>query len=110
MPPSDGKLSVFAIAGLAEEAVWLLGHTYVAAPTGKTLHARADITTRVVAEVGLQMDPDNIPPRDANVIGWPAGKSEQKLKAEMLAEAAILRLPPSTAQPGLEGVEERLIR
>jgi hypothetical protein len=45
-----------------------------------------------VAEVGLKIDADDIPPHHANIVGWPNDASEVKLKALMLADKALLRL------------------
>jgi hypothetical protein len=43
MPPSDLKLSVFRIAGLAEREVWSIGQRYVADPQAKKVYGRADV-------------------------------------------------------------------
>ena len=45
-----------------------------------------------VRETGLTIDPDNDPPRHANILGWPEEKSEQKLIALELSESAKLKL------------------
>ena len=94
MPPQDLKLSVFRTQGLSDSRIWELGEEEVIkkAPTPKTLYGRADIVPLIVKMVGLEVDPDNIPPRHANIARWPQEKSEQKLVALQLAEEATLKL------------------
>ena len=94
MPPADGTLSVFVVSGLSEDVVWDLGRTEVGDPQGKPIQGRADVVVGVVRNPGLRLDVDNAPLRHANVIDWPPEKSEQKLKAEILAEEALLRIRP----------------
>ncbi len=43
-------------------------------------------------EAGLFIDPDDIPPRHANIIGWPDEDSAIKLAAIELAQKAKLRM------------------
>jgi hypothetical protein len=94
MPPADLKLSVFRTKELPEKAIWDIGNNEVGenAQVPKTLYGRAEITPLVVKKVELSIDPDDEPPRHANIIGWPQEKSEQKLKALELAESATLKL------------------
>ena len=61
----------------------------------RTLHGRADIQALNILEINLQVNPDNIPPRHANIIGWPELKEEQKSIAQELAAKASLRLHTS---------------
>ena len=88
MPPGSKRLSVFRIHDLQENEVWSLGDTLRTEPP----LGRADIKALDVAETGLTVDADDIPPRHANIIGWPDESSEIKLKALVLAEKALLRL------------------
>lgn len=60
-------------------------------PTGGKIHGHADIHVADVSEVGLNFDPDNKPPRHANVTGWPE-KSSHKFYAQKLAARAALTL------------------
>lgn len=88
MPPEDRRLSVFRISGLQENDVWSIGDNLRSQPS----LGRADIKALSVLEIGLLIDADDIPPRHANIIGWPEEASAIKLKAMELAEKASLRL------------------
>lgn len=88
MPPEDKRLSVFRVLGLDEHAIWVLGGSLRTQP----LLGRADIAAATVRETGLALDADDIPPRHANITGWPDDNSAIKLKALELSERAHLRL------------------
>jgi hypothetical protein len=91
MPPPSNHLSVFRISGLAEHEIWKVGHE-VGEKSARSLLGRADIKALSVIEAGLNIDADDIPPRHADIIGWPEEDSAIKLKAIELAEKAQLRL------------------
>lgn len=95
MPPPDYRLSVFVVSGLAEATIWDLGVTHVTGPRSKALPARADIDVGVVRNERLNLDVDNVPLRHANVIDWPAEKSQQLIIATVLAEASRLSIRPT---------------
>jgi hypothetical protein len=61
----------------------------------KNLHGRADIQALNILETNLQINPDNIPTRHANIVGWPELKEERKSIAQELAAKASLRLHTS---------------
>lgn len=87
--PRDGKrVSVFRTVGLNENEIWSLGETL----RPKPLRGRADIATLDVLGTGLTVDADDVPPRHANITGWPAEDSAILLKAIELAEMAMLFL------------------
>ena len=88
MPPADKRLSVFRTSGLEEQAIWTLGESLRAQP----LKGRADIAVAAVEETGLAVDADDIPPRHANVVGWPDDHSAIELKALELSQRAHLSL------------------
>jgi hypothetical protein len=88
MSPADKRLSVFRTSGLEEHAIWILGESLRAQP----LKGRADITAAAVEETGLAVDADDIPPRHANVVGWPDDHSAIELKALELSQRAHLSL------------------
>lgn len=79
---------MFRILGLRENEVWALGEKLRPEPP----LGRADINVAAVRETGLTVDADDIPPRHANIVGWPDEASAIKLKAMELAEQAILHL------------------
>lgn len=91
IPPPNKRLSVFRISGVPEIEVWKIGKD-VGNERKLPLLARADIKVSAVTETGLRIDSDNIPPRHANIVGWPEDASEVKLKAMELAEKAQLHL------------------
>ena len=88
MPPADKRLSVFRTSGLQEHEIWALGESLRAQP----LKGRADITAADVGETGLALDADDIPPRHANIVGWPDDHSAIELKALELSQRAHLSL------------------
>lgn len=94
MPPPDLCLSVFRIDGLTLEEVWEMGEreviNFMAQP--KELYGLADIKVSRVKEVNLEVNPNDNPPRHANIIGWPPEKARQKLIAIELAARAKLVL------------------
>lgn len=91
IPPRNKRLSVFRIAELSENEVWEIGNA-VGIERNLKLLARADIKVSSVTKIGLGIDADDIPPRHANIVGWPDEDSEIKLKALELAEKAQLHL------------------
>jgi len=91
MPPPSNRLSVFRILGLAENEIWRIGYE-VGEKSVRSLLGRADIKALSVIEAELHIDADDIPPRHADIIGWPEEASAIKLKAIELAEKAQLRL------------------
>lgn len=92
-PGADGKTSVFQTKGLDEPATWMIGEE-VAAKRSQTLHARGDIVAADVSKARVTVAPSEPPPRHANIEGWPAEKSAQKLIAIDLADAAKLVVKP----------------
>jgi len=94
MPPLDLRLSVFRIDGLQLEEIWEIGQKKVmdAMHQLKVLYGIADVKVSKVQENNLKVDPDNRPPRHANIIGWPEEKEKQKIIAQELAAEAKLVL------------------
>lgn len=86
--PKDKQLSVFQITDLSEIDIWRVGESLRDRP----LIGRADIRAKSVYKAELSIDPDNNPPRHANIIGWPDEPSAIKLKALELAQKATLHL------------------
>ena len=94
LPPLNLRLSVFRIDGLTLEEAWGIGQANVVPSPGQDLHGFADIKASAVYQSNLDVEPDNRPPRHADVVGWPEEKSERKLIAQELAARATLRLRP----------------
>jgi hypothetical protein len=97
MPPPNHKLSVFRIDNLSETEIWKIGFNKVISKMNppRNLHGRADILALNILENNLQIEPDNIPPRHADIVGWPELKEEQKSIAQELAAKASLMLHTS---------------
>lgn len=91
LPPPDLKTSVFRIDGLALTDVKTLGVS-VAAESGKPCHGHAQIQPAQVSMHGLAVEPDDDPPRHANIVGWSEDKDKRKIVAQLLAAAALLYL------------------
>lgn len=94
MPPPDLHLSVFRIDGLQLEEIWEIGQREVidAMSQSRELKGIADVKALKVQENDLEIEPDNIPSRHANIIGWPEEKEKQKIIAQELAAEAKLVL------------------
>lgn len=86
----DQEVSVFRTTGLREAEVWDLAATHVR-PNPK---ARAIVQPRDVVASGLRVDPDNTPPRHANIVGWPSTKDAQMNHALDLANRGTVVLGP----------------
>lgn len=82
---------MFRIDGLEDARIWELGDEHVARPSQRTIYGRGDILQGEVERVGLRLDHNNIPPRHANIEGWPADKDEKMMLAKELAAAASLK-------------------
>lgn len=94
MPPKDLRLSVYRIDGLQIEEIWEIGQREVIDAMGqpKILYGIADVKVSTVQENNLKVEPDDRPPRHANIIGWPEEKEKQKIIAQELAAGAKLVL------------------
>ena len=94
MPPPNHRLSVFRIDNLTETEIWKIGFNKVISKMNppRNLHGRANIMALNILENDLQIEPDNTPPRHADIVGWPELKEEQKSIAQELAAKASLRL------------------
>ena len=92
IPNREGKLSVLRSTDQTEEKIWEWGNDHAAIPMGKTLYGRADCTGMLFTTLGLKVEPDDSPPRHANVVGWPEEKSKRKNLADKLAREATLVL------------------
>lgn len=87
------QTSVFRIARLSDKGTWEIGAS-VAKARQRSLKARADFPVNALDGTPLRLDPDNNPPRHANILGWPEEKSDQLLLASILANESQLSLPP----------------
>ena len=90
--PSDHKTSVFRVQGLTERQIWSLGDVYVVLPSGNELRARAELSVKQIAGVGLRVESAEPPPRHANIVDWPGEKHQWMSRAQELAAVATLCL------------------
>ena len=92
MPRSDDlRTSVYRTSGLADHEVWRIGES-VGQTRHRDLHGRGDLIASDVIEQSLDIDPDNDPPRHADIIGWPQDKHKRQEIALLLASRATLEL------------------
>lgn len=95
-PDAHNTTSIFRTLRLQEAAIWQLGDEHAA--NGRPApQARADLTVRQVRDVGLDVEPDDPPPRHAVIVDWPKPKDEWKLVSLELAAAATLVLRSGTS-------------
>jgi len=80
-------LSVFRTSDLSAAENWAIGDA-VGELRGKILLGRGDIKAAVINESRLSIDPNDIPPRHANIVDWPDDDSAIKLIAIELADRA----------------------
>lgn len=93
MPPPNLRLSVCRIDGLRIDEIWEEGQKVILAmPQQKTLYGVADIKAGVVEGVKLKIDPDPVPCRHTNIVGWPEEDAKQLSIAHELAAEARLAL------------------
>lgn len=94
MPASNGELSVYRISNLINEQVWAIGDEFVA-NRGRNILGHAKVLASCITTEGLLILSKPKPhPLHADVVNWPESKSEQKLKAMLLAANASLKLRP----------------
>jgi len=92
MPPPNLRLSVFRIDGLELEEVWIIGQREVidVLPQPKTLYGLAEIKASKVREFDLEIEPNDIPPRHADVCGWPQKAKHKSVAQQLAAEAKLV--------------------
>jgi hypothetical protein len=94
MPPTNLRLSVYRTEEMMDPEIWQVGDDFVSRPDRPVL-ARADLPARAYLSHQLAFDLDGRPhPRHANVAGWSAEHSLQKMIALQLAEASLLVYKP----------------
>lgn len=91
MPTFEGKTSVFRIESVSAFEVWQTGEE-VSTERRQTLYGRGDVIAGTARGIGLDVKPEEPPPRHANIVEWPVDKGEQKVKAILLAAEASLVL------------------
>ena len=87
----DHKTSIFRIHKLTEHEIWNLGDLYVASQSGKAIRARAELSIEQITGIGLCVEPNEPPPRHADIVDWPREKDDYMSLAQELAAVAVLR-------------------
>lgn len=85
--PKNWQTSVFRIGGLRDDAVLAVGKREVG--ESRTVHGWGVFEARSVLSVGLHLQPDDVPPRHANIVGWPQEKDAVIEKAQDLCALAV---------------------
>jgi len=93
MPNQNGEVSVYRTKDLTCQQINEIGQLHVAEIQNKKLLGRAEIVTSSILKQDLKVEPEPRPhPRHANIVEWPADKSEYKMIAIELAAEAQLHL------------------
>jgi len=92
--PRDQCTSVFRIDKLSEGEIWEMGTRFVAEPSERQIHARAEITVSNILDINLFIRPDEPPIRHALITGWSSEKHIRMAKAQELAAQASLTMKP----------------
>ncbi len=96
------KLSVFRIDGLRCGEIRDLGLDVVQKhPNAHRLHGWGEISESAVADTGLQVEHDDVPPRHANIVGWPSDRGalkQKQLELARFAHAVVLDTPIEAEQ------------
>jgi len=93
--PRSGMTSVFRVDGLRTEDVRHLGSRVLKKPPPI---AHATCRGSAIYDCDLRFDPDNMPERHANIVGWPERKDHQKLLCIRLAACAeVCRYGPQAS-------------
>lgn len=82
--------SVYRTSLLSEDEIWSLGDDNISNP----VLARLDNDIKNIFNLKLDIDPDNSPPRHANIVNWPTDRSKCRSIAQQLSAKAehIIRL------------------
>ena len=89
-PPKSLRKSVYWIAQIPEEEIWVIGDKHVAPARGPIL-GRADFNSLAVYQNNLSIDLTGKPhPRHADIIGWSEDRKKARHEAQKLADASTL--------------------
>ena len=77
----DGKISVFVTTDMSLNSIWEHGDSYFP----HEIIGRAYLLANIVFDEGLGVDFDNIPPKHANIVGFPEEKELSLAKRQALA-------------------------
>jgi hypothetical protein len=83
-----GNTSCFRIFDLLTSAIWEIAENHVRNDKNQ-IFGRFDFLAKTVYQQRLDFDPDNTPPRHANIVKWPNDKQAQKSRAQQIAAESI---------------------
>ena len=87
---------MYRIEGMTLEDVWALGDRRITIwPKYRKFYGVGEMTRASVVNVkpvGLDVKPGRGSDGHANIVGWPVEKAEQILRAQELANRAVLKL------------------
>jgi len=85
-----GNTSCFRIINLPFNKIWEISEKHVKNQNITNIYGRFDFYAESVIQLNLSFEPDNTPPRHANIINWPDGdKQAIKSKAQQIAATSI---------------------
>lgn len=100
---SQPETSVYRTDGLTEEGIWAVGEEHVPRHRPDLPHpARADLSAGDVTAACLVLDPNETPPRHADVIAWPDPNQDKHAmmnRAQILASKSRCVLNPASGRP-----------
>jgi hypothetical protein len=89
------ELSVYRTVSLSESLIWKMGDVFVAALRKRPVVARAKFPASLITSRGLQVRPQEPPPRHADLLPWPTEKHAQLSIAQQIIESgATIELRP----------------
>ncbi len=93
----NGETSVYRTGQCMDEIIWEIGDKYVTARhrESKPIVGRGDLIAQDVIKQGLRIIASPAPhPRHADIVDWPAEKSQRLMRAIELAQQATLVIRP----------------
>jgi hypothetical protein len=101
-PDTTYRTSVYRIDSCTSEEIWSIAEEYVSKRRldARRVLARADVLVQAISAENLQIQPVPTPhPRHADIVEWPHRPEEHMEKANAMALASQLFLPPESSNP-----------
>lgn len=78
----SGNKSCFRIIDLLPSQIWEIAESHI---KKNQVYGRGDFLAKTIYDLKLDFDPDNTPPRHANIVNWPDDNQAKKNKAQQIA-------------------------
>ncbi len=91
-PNKNLETSVFRIDSLDDFSIWQLYTDHVQRNNPRTLYGRADVKADTIYNVNLDIQPNEPPPRHADIVNWPDSKDARMSLAQQIAADSVLLL------------------